>query len=129
MKKVAEYYQVPLIVGHYEKDKWLEMVKGLEEEKEGGKRCEVCFNLRLKETVHLAKEKGFLIFGTTLTSGRQKNPELINRLGREIAEKEGLDFLVADFKEGFQLGLTISKKLALYRQKYCGCIYSQKGSG
>lgn len=127
MKKVTEYYQVSLISGPYEKDKWLEIVKGLEGEEEGGKRCEVCFTLRLKETARLAKEKGFLIFGTTLTSGRQKNAELINRLGKEVAEEEGLDFLVADFKEGFQVGLNIAKKLSLYRQKYCGCIYSQKG--
>ncbi|MEO0098102.1 MAG: epoxyqueuosine reductase QueH [candidate division WOR-3 bacterium] len=128
-KKVADYYRVPLILAPYEREKWLEMVKGWEEEKEGGKRCEVCFTLRLRETARFAKKEGFLIFGTTLTSGRQKNAELINRLGREIAAKEGLDFLIADFKEGFQVGLTISKKLSLYRQKYCGCIYSQKGSG
>uniref|UniRef100_A0A7C3YSV5 Epoxyqueuosine reductase QueH n=1 Tax=candidate division WOR-3 bacterium TaxID=2052148 RepID=A0A7C3YSV5_UNCW3 len=126
VERVATIYQIPLLLGDYEVEFWLKSVSGLEGEKEGGKRCEVCFSLRLEKTALVAKEKNFPIFGTTLTSGRQKNAKLINQIGREIAQREGLEFFVADFKEGFHFSLVNSKRLSLYRQKYCGCLYSKR---
>ncbi len=124
--KISCHYKTPLIIGSYDKDKWFLAVKGLEKEKEGGKRCEVCFSLRLTATANKAIEKGFTRFGTTLAISPHKNSNLIKRLGMEIAERFGLEFLSEDFREGFKEGIAISKELSLYRQRYCGCIYSQR---
>ena len=106
---------------------WINSTKELKDEPEGGKRCTVCFSLRLKETAKRAKENDFDYFTTTLTVSPHKNSELINKLGIEIGEYVGVKFLVADFKkrEGYKRSIELSKEFDLYRQNYCGCLYSK----
>ncbi|MCL4377856.1 MAG: epoxyqueuosine reductase QueH [Actinobacteria bacterium] len=126
VKKISEIYNVPLITGEYEVKKWLESTETLKSEPEGGKRCQVCFEIRLAETAKKASEMKFDIFGTTLTISPHKNQEVINKIGKDLASKIELNFYRADFKknDGFKNTMAMSKKLDIYRQNYCGCIYS-----
>ncbi|MGN0497968.1 MAG: epoxyqueuosine reductase QueH [Acutalibacteraceae bacterium] len=103
-------------------------VKGLENEKEGGKRCEKCFELRLEKTAALAKEKDFDYFATTLTISPLKNAALINKIGSELSEKYGVRYLASDFKKknGFKRSTELSRQYNLYRQDYCGCVFSKR---
>ncbi|MFA5445938.1 MAG: epoxyqueuosine reductase QueH [Bacteroidales bacterium] len=115
--------------GEYCPDAFLEAVKGFEDEPEGGRRCEICFRMRLEETARYARENGYSHFCTTLTLSPHKNAVLINRLGEELACKyEGLTYLPSDFKKrnGFGRSVEISKKHELYRQHYCGCVFSMR---
>jgi len=123
--KVAEIMNFPYLIGEYEVEKWWERIKGLEKEPEGGKRCEVCFQLRIEETYRIAKEMDFPFFTTTLTVSPHKKAEVINRIGKEIGEER---FLIRDFKkkEGFKRAIQLSKEFSLYRQNYCGCIFSKR---
>lgn len=99
---------------------------GLENEKEGGARCKVCFAYRLDKTAKYAKENGFDLFATTLTVSPHKNAQLINQIGQQLSQKYNIDYLVADFKkkDGFLKSIQLSKKFNLYRQNYCGCKFS-----
>ena len=91
-------------------------------------RCSICFRYRLEKTAQLAKEKGFELFTTTLTVSPFKNQEIINKIGKELAEKYEIEFLEADFKKdnGYMHSIELSKEHNLYRQHYCGCLYSKK---
>ena len=102
-------------------------IKGLEGEKEGGKRCEKCFYLRLKETAETAEKFGFGYFATTLTISPLKNARLINEIGEKLAEGKKVKWLYSDFKkkDGYLNSLRLSEKYNLYRQNYCGCVYSK----
>ena len=112
----------------YDDNEFLEVAKGFENEKEGGKRCEKCFLLRLEKTAQLAKEKGFDFFTTTLTVSPHKNAPLINDIGFSFAEKYGVKFLPSDFKKknGYKRSIELSRQYELYRQDYCGCSFSQR---
>ena len=112
---------------NYESEKYAEIVKGLEKEPEGGMRCVECFRLRLDKTAELAKLYGFDYFVTTLSISPLKNAQLINRIGSEISEKYGVSYLPSDFKkrEGYKRSIELSKKYGLYRQNFCGCVYSK----
>ncbi len=105
---------------------YYDSIKGLEDEPEGGKRCEKCFQLRLSETAGIAAAKGFDYFCTTLTVSRYKNAPLINELGEAAAKEAGVKWLPSDFKKhgGEQRSQTLSKEYGLYRQDYCGCEFS-----
>lgn len=109
-------------------DFWLEEIKGFRSEKEGGKRCELCFDIRLQKTAEYAKENGFEYFTTVLTVSPHKNSLIINKIGKELEEKNKINFLEENFKkqEGFKKSLLISKEYELYRQTYCGCGLSVK---
>lgn len=110
----------------YESEKFYEAVKGLENEREGGARCPVCFKLRLEKTGKLAKESNFDIFGTTLTVSPHKNAEQINFIGKTIGENLGVEFLESNFKkqDGYKRSIELSKENNLYRQNYCGCEFA-----
>lgn len=110
----------------YDPESYFEKVKGLENEKEGGARCEVCFKQRLEMTARLAKENGFDLFTTTLTVSPHKNAELINEIGEKFAKEFGVEFLYSNFKKqnGYLRSIELSKEMGLYRQNYCGCAYS-----
>lgn len=110
----------------YESEKFYEAVKGLEDEKEGGARCPVCFKLRLQKTAELAKQNGYDIFGTTLTVSPHKNAELINQIGESIENNLGIKFLQSNFKkqDGYKRSIELSKENNLYRQNYCGCEFA-----
>lgn len=114
--------------GMYEPLVYLERIRGLEECKEGGSRCEKCFRLRLEKTAQYAVEHGFEYYTTTLTISPLKNADLLNRLGTEIGAQNGIVFLPSDFKKknGYQRSIELSKEYNLYRQDYCGCEFSKK---
>lgn len=111
----------------YESEKYAKIAKSLEKEPEGGMRCVECFRLRLDKTAELAKLYGFDYFVTTLSISPLKNAQLINRIGSEISEKYGVSYLPSDFKkrEGYKRSIELSKKYGLYRQNFCGCVYSK----
>lgn len=118
---------VKIIESEYIPTDFYDAVKGLEKEPEGGKRCEVCFKLRLKATAEKAKELGFDYFTTTLTISPLKNATLLNNIGAELATEYGLNWLYSDFKkkEGYKRSIELSRQYDLYRQDYCGCIFSK----
>jgi predicted adenine nucleotide alpha hydrolase (AANH) superfamily ATPase len=126
VRKVAEELHFPLEIGPYTPEEWFAETKSLESEPEGGKRCEVCFRHRLKQTYLYLQGSGLDAFTTTLTISPQKSAAVVNRVGRGIG---GDRFLVRDFKKkaGFQRATELAKKWALYHQNYCGCIYSMRG--
>ncbi|MBQ7885095.1 MAG: epoxyqueuosine reductase QueH [Clostridia bacterium] len=102
-------------------------VAGLEDEPEGGKRCNKCFLLRLDYVAKKAKELGFNYFGTTLTISPHKNEQIINQIGENLQDKYKINYLFADFKKknGFLNSIKLSKQYNLYRQDYCGCEFSK----
>lgn len=102
-------------------------VSGYENCAEGGERCAICFKLRLEETAKTAAEGVYDFFGTTLTVSPLKDAPLINSIGKELAEKYGVKWLFSDFKKenGYLRSLQLSKEHSLYRQNYCGCVFSQ----
>ena len=106
-------------------------VKGLENEPEEGKRCLECFRIRLEETARVAADKGFEWFCTTLTVSSRKDAVVINAIGRELAEKYGVKWLPSEFRkrEGNHRSIILSEKYGLYRQEYCGCMFSMGGKG
>ena len=119
-------HPVRLIEGKFEPEKFFEMAKGLENVKEGGERCFKCYELRLRKTASLATNYDF--FGTTLTVSPFKNSNKLNEIGLNLEKEFGIKYLVSDFKkkEGYKKSILLSKKYNLYRQDFCGCIYSMK---
>lgn len=103
-------------------------IKGYEHIPEGGSRCHICFNLRLEKTAELAKLHNYDYFCSTLTVSPHKNSKVINEIGENISNKYNIQWLYSDFKknEGFKQSIELSKKYELYRQDYCGCIYSKQ---
>lgn len=110
----------------YDPQNYFEYVKGLENEPEGGARCDKCFEMRLDYTASLAKQKGFTLIATTLTVSPHKNAPLINEIGEKTATKHGILWLPSDFKKkgGYLRSIELSKQYDLYRQNYCGCVFS-----
>ena len=121
-------YKVHLIEGKYEQKKFIELAKGLENEKERGKRCYKCYNLRLKETAKVAENLGFPYFATTLTLSPHKNADWLNQIGENLEKEYHTTYLYSDFKKknGYKRSIELSKEYQLYRQDYCGCIYSKR---
>jgi len=130
----AEKYAAKIgIIFHksaYEADAWFRATSGLQDEPEGGDRCEICYRMRLGKTAQFAVTNGFGYFATTLSISPHKDAEFINELGRMIADMYMLKFYGADFKsnDGFKKSAQMSKEAGLYRQNYCGCLYSKKNS-
>ena len=126
LKLINSNNKLDLLDCDYDNKIYHEAVKGLEEEKEGGARCKVCYNLRLKYTQIKALEKGFDYFTTTLSVSPFKNAIWINEIGLSLAN-EKIKFLPADFKkkDGYKKSIIFSKEYGLYRQDFCGCIYSK----
>lgn len=120
---------LPLVELKYEPDKWYALVRGMEAEPEGGKRCSICYQMRLEKTAVYAKENGYKYFSATLTLSPHKPAGIINPIGESIAKKYALIFLAEDFKkqDGFKKSCQMSKEYGLYRQRYCGCEYSMGG--
>ncbi len=119
---------VKFIEGRYEPKEFFDCAKGLEDAPEGGERCLKCFELRLKEAAKAAKEIGAEYVCTTLTISPLKNADNLNRIGAEQAEKLGLKWLPSDFKKknGYKRSLELSKEYDLFRQNYCGCVFSKR---
>jgi hypothetical protein len=111
-----------------EYQKWQKAIAGLENEPEGGRRCEQCYKYRLEQTAKVAEENDFDIFATTLTISPHKNATIINQIGKTTAADYQIDYLESDFKkqDGFRKSIELSLKHNLYRQNYCGCNYSAR---
>ena len=118
---------VDILECDYDGEKYDAAVKGLESEPEGGARCTVCFRLRLEETAKRASELGYDWFCTTLTVSPHKDAERLNQIGKALGERYGVPFLPSDFKkrEGYKRSIQLSNEYGLYRQDYCGCLYSK----
>ena len=126
-KRYAKIIGICVVDDTYNEQDYLDFVKGLEKEKEGGLRCRACFEFRLRRTAKYAKEHGFDIFATTLTVSPHKNSTVINEIGQKISEEEGIEFFPGNFKkqDGYKKSVELSKKYNLYRQNYCGCRFSR----
>lgn len=126
-KLLTSSSEIKFIEGQYDTERYFRLAEPFKDEPEGGKRCTVCFNMRLGETARMAEKEGFDIFGTTLTVSPHKNYPLISEIGNKLAEKYRVKFLDMDFKKkaGFERSVKLSKEYGLYRQNYCGCEYSK----
>lgn len=112
----------------YDNNKYHEVVKGYEKEPERGSRCYICYKQRMEYTAKIAKEKGYDMFATTLTVSPYKVTKWINEIGFDLEKEYNIKYLPTDFKKqnGYKKSIELSKKYNLYRQDYCGCIYSKK---
>lgn len=126
-KDVDFSYVIDVVEGDYDKNTFFTAVRGLEHCKEGGERCFVCYEMRLLETAKRAKEAGADFFTTTLTISPLKNAAKLNEIGERLASEHGVSFLPSDFKKkgGYQRSIELSKEYNLYRQDYCGCVFSK----
>ena len=119
--------KINILDADYNPEKFFEISKGLENCREGGERCFKCYKLRLEATAKSAKENSFNYFCTTLTISPLKNAQKINEMGQMLGDEYQISFLPSDFKkkEGFKKSIELSSQYNLYRQNYCGCIYSK----
>ena len=117
---------IKVIPGEYDNDRYEEMIKGLENEKEGGTRCFKCYRLRLEESAKYARDNKFDYFTTTLTISPYKNANKLNEIGKELENIYNVKYLYSDFKKrnGYKRSIELSHEYNLYRQDYCGCKYS-----
>ncbi len=120
--------KVDILDCDYDNEIYEKQIKGYENCPERGARCNICFKLRLEKTAELAKKNNYDYFCSTLTVSPYKNAKLINEIGNELAKKYQIKWLYSDFKknDGYKKSIELSKKYNLYRQNYCGCIYSKK---
>lgn len=121
-------HPVKLVEGHYDPQEFFEMAKGMEEIPEGGERCFRCYRQRMEESARLAAEGGFDYFTTTLSISPLKNAAKINEIGEELAQIYHVAHLPSDFKKknGYKRSIELSHEYDLYRQNYCGCVYSKR---
>ncbi|MCI8314224.1 MAG: epoxyqueuosine reductase QueH [Lachnospiraceae bacterium] len=121
-------YSISVIEGDYEPDVFYAAAKGLEQCPEGGERCFACYALRLRKTAELAKKLEQDYFTTTLTISPLKNAAKLNEIGERLSEQYQIPWLASDFKKknGYKRSIELSAEYNLYRQNYCGCVYSQK---
>ena len=121
---------INVIIEQYEPNEFYEIAKGLENEPERGKRCEECFKLRLDHSAQYAKKNNFDYFTTTLSISPHKDAQLLNEIGKDFSRKYNIPYLFSDFKKknGYKRSIELSTEYHLYRQNYCGCIYSYKES-
>lgn len=128
IKNINTLHKLDYLDCDYDNDLYNEAINGYQDCKEGGDRCRICFNLRLEKTAILAKKYKYDYFCSTLTVSPHKNSKIINEIGYNLGKKYDINWLYSDFKknEGFKQSIELSKKYNLYRQDYCGCIYSKK---
>lgn len=121
-------YPVSLVVADHRSEEFKKMSNGLENEPERGIRCYECYKLRLSETANVAEENNFDYFATSLTLSPYKNSKWLNEIGEELGKNIKTNYLYSDFKKknGYKRSIELSKEYDLYRQDYCGCIYSRK---
>ena len=126
INEIEHKNEIDIIDCDYENNIYENTIKGLENEPEGGKRCQQCFILRLEKTAQIAKKLNYNYFSTTLTVSPHKNSTIINNIGYELEKKYNIKWLPSDYKkeEGYKKSIELSKKYNLYRQDYCGCKYS-----
>lgn len=120
-------YNIGFKEGPYDRQRFVEATADYSNEPEGGRRCNVCFQIRLEKTAEMALQLGYDFFGTTLSVSPHKDNDVISHIGRRLAQTYGISFLDRNFKKngGYQESIALSKKYGLYRQNYCGCDYSK----
>lgn len=128
LNKIESINKLNIIDCDYDNEVYEQTIKGLEKEKEGGSRCYKCFSLRLEKTAKIGEEKSYDYFSTTLTISPHKNSKIINIIGKSLEDKYNIKWLYSDHKkkDGYKKSIELSKKYNLYRQNYCGCIYSKR---
>ena len=121
-------HKISFVEGNYDKDRFYAMAKGLELVPEGGERCFACYELRLREAAEYAKERDMDYFTTTLSISPMKNAEKLNEIGEKLAQEYGVKYLTSDFKKknGYKRSVEISEEYGMYRQDYCGCVFSMQ---
>ena len=121
-------YPVAFAAGPYDSERFFQMAKGLEQVKEGGERCFRCYELRLREAAKMAKNAEFDYFTTTLSISPLKKADKLNEIGVRLGEEYGISYLMSDFKKknGYRRSIELSKEYNLYRQDYCGCVFSRE---
>lgn len=128
IEKLPAKHPISFLAGEYDKQLFYDAVKGMEREKEGGRRCFRCYELRLLEAAREAKKGNFDYFTTTLSISPMKNAAKLNEIGERIGEEIGVPYLLSDFKKknGYRRSVELSGLYGLYRQDYCGCIFSKQ---
>ena len=131
IERLPVKHPISFIEGEFDPKEYYEAVKGLEKEPEGGARCRVCFALRLGRAAQEAKRIGADYLTTTLTISPLKNAQVLNEVGEQIAEELGVTWLPSDFKKrnGYKRSVELSEEYGMYRQNYCGCIFSKRERG
>lgn len=127
LKEFPVKYPVKMEIGEYRPEEFYAMAKGMEQEPEGGERCYHCYEQRLERTAKKCKEDGYDFYTTTLSISPYKNAVWLNEIGEQMAQKYGVDYLYSDFKKknGYQRSIQLSAEYRLYRQDYCGCVFSK----
>ncbi len=128
IERLIVRYPVHLVVGSYDPERFYEMAKGLEQEPEGGRRCYGCYRMRLEESARMASEGGYDYFTTTLSISPLKNAQWLNEIGEALALVYPVSYLPSDFKkkDGYRRSVELSAEYGLYRQDYCGCVFSKR---
>jgi predicted adenine nucleotide alpha hydrolase (AANH) superfamily ATPase len=126
VRKVSQEYNLPLVAGDYDFDEFFKKSKGMEQEKENGLRCVECFDLRLRNVAKVARDKRFDYFTTTLSVSPFKNFGVLRKVGYKLENEFGVGFLAKDFSkdDGFKKSVELCRNLDVYRQNYCGCVFS-----
>lgn len=127
--KEAEFaHGIQIIKGEYKPEDFFDLAKGLEDEPERGRRCYKCYEKRLEYSAKYARDYGFDLFTTTLSISPHKNAKWLNEIGEKMGKKYGVSHLYSDFKKknGYARSIELSKEYNLYRQDYCGCVFSRK---
>jgi len=126
--RTEQEHPIAYVDGDFEPEKFFEIARGLEDVKEGGERCFLCYELRLRKTAEYAGKHGFDYFTTTLSISPLKKAEKLNEIGLMLEKEYGVKYLLSDFKKknGYKQSVELSKEYDLYRQDYCGCVYSKR---
>ena len=127
VKSMESTHPIEVISTTYRPEEFYQAVQGLEKEAEGGLRCFACYELRLRETARIAKKESFDFFTTTLSISPLKKADKLNQIGAALSEEYGIPYLFSDFKKkgGYQRSVELSAEYGLYRQNFCGCVYSK----
>lgn len=128
IERLPAKYPISFVEGRYDKERFYEMAKGLEDVKEGGERCFLCYELRLRESAEMACQLGMDYFTTTLSISPLKNAAKLNEIGDRLAAEYGVKYLNSDFKKknGYKRSVELSEEYGMYRQYYCGCVFSKR---
>lgn len=128
IERLPAKYPISFLEGTYDAERFYEMARGLEQVKEGGERCFRCYELRLRQSAEMAKELGMDYFTTTLSISPLKNAEKLNEIGTVLAKEYGIAYLNSDFKKknGYKRSVELSEEYGMYRQYYCGCVFSKR---
>ncbi len=129
-RKIMDKINIPLIEEIYDKDYWFQLTDKFKQEPEKGMRCNICYAMRLKKTAQKAAQLNCDIYSTVMSVSPWKKADVLNRIGRMFGRKYHIGFLEANFKKkaGFKKSVELSKEYGMYRQNYCGCIYSKRNS-